>query len=117
MVSPVMPKVGLEPTRPSSGTGFLSPARLPFRHFGLSTQDRSPTTRATATSAVAERAEKADTSALAPGRASSTKEEGLLRKKPLLAIVPIAAAAVGLSIAVASGKTGPAVQQAAVVVL
>ena len=44
---------------------------------------------------------------LASGRASSTKED-LLRKKPLLAILPIAVAAVGLSVAgAASGKTGP----------
>jgi branched-chain amino acid transport system substrate-binding protein len=41
-------------------------------------------------------------------KASSTKEE-LLRKKPFLAIVPIAAAAIGLSVAgAAAGKTGPA---------
>ena len=31
-----MPKVGVEPTRPIKGNGFLRPPRLPFRHFGLS---------------------------------------------------------------------------------
>ena len=31
---PEVPKVGLEPTRPC-GHWILSPARLPFRHFGL----------------------------------------------------------------------------------
>ena len=30
-----VPKVGVEPTRPC-GHWILSPARLPFRHFGIS---------------------------------------------------------------------------------
>ena len=93
---------------PAEGTPASGCSQL--RRRGLAGETWIPprqTSRAHATSLVAERAEKADTSRLHREGASSTKE-GLLRKKPLLAIVPIAVAAVGLSVAgAASGKTGP----------
>ena len=84
-------KHGFPRRMPKGGTRTHTPFRAPdgvrrvrqFRHFGLSTQDRSPTTRATATSVVAERAEKADTSRLHREGIEHKGEEGLLRKKLL----------------------------------
>ena len=110
MVSPVMPKVGLEPTRPF-GHRILSPARLPVPPLRRQTQDSEVGSNHSGHGDVCSCRTRGEGGyfALASGRASSTKEEGLLRKKPLLAILPIAVAAVGLSIAgAASGKTGPA---------